>query len=81
MLSVEEMMAVFISMTLSAAYGSVTATAASYRLVMLMVILIRNKTSAILKPQNNINRSNRGCYKNKLTPSTDYDMGRSRSGM
>ena len=59
MLSVEEMMAVFISMTLSAAYGSVTATAASYRLVMLMVILIRNKTSAILKPQKNINRSRR----------------------
>ena len=37
------MMAVFISMTLSAAYGSVTATVVLKRLAMRVAIIIRNK--------------------------------------
>ena len=60
MLSVEEMMAVFISMTLSAAYGSATATVVLYKLATMVAIIIRNKTSAILKPQKNINPNNQG---------------------
>ena len=43
MLSVEEMMAVFISMTLSAAYGSATATVVLYKLATMVAIIIRNK--------------------------------------
>ena len=43
MLSVEGMMAVFISMTLSVAYGSATATVVLYRLATMVAIIIRNK--------------------------------------
>ena len=43
MLSVEEMMAVFISMTLSVAYGLAIATAVLYKLVTRVAIIIRNK--------------------------------------
>ena len=44
MLSVEEIMAVFISMTLSAAYGSATATAVLYKLATMVAIIIRKRT-------------------------------------
>ena len=40
MLSVEEMMAVFISMTLSVAYGLAIATAVPYRSVMKVAITV-----------------------------------------
>ena len=63
MLSVEEMMAVFISMTLSVAYGLATATVVLYKLATMVAIIIWNKTSAILKPQKNINPNSHGLYK------------------